>query len=106
MTPLRLAWANLIHKRTRTLLAAAGVGADGVFPSAEAARAAGTKLTRADAFLLDRRSKPEFGDVSKLERTPLSGRGQDAIRVNDQRAEIVGGFELGTGFSWNGMLMS
>src|SRR5690242_8131513 len=25
MNPLRLAWANLVHKRTRTLLAAAGV---------------------------------------------------------------------------------
>ena len=25
MTPLRLAWANLVHKRTRTLIAAAGV---------------------------------------------------------------------------------
>src|SRR5688572_16103417 len=25
MTPLRLAWANLVHKRARTLIAAAGV---------------------------------------------------------------------------------
>src|SRR4051812_44309168 len=25
MTPLRLAWANLVHKRTRTFIAAAGV---------------------------------------------------------------------------------
>ena len=82
------------------------MGEDGVFPSAEAARAAGARLTRGDAFLLDRRSKPEFGDVSKLERLPPDGRGEEAVRVNNQRAEIVGGFELGTGFSWNGMLMS
>jgi putative ABC transport system permease protein len=77
-----------------------------VFPSPEAARDAGRKLTREGAFLMDRRSKPEFGDVRKLERLPAGGSGGDLVRVNDRQAQIVGDFEVGTGFSWNGMLMS
>src|SRR3954468_18213892 len=42
------------------------VGEGGVFASAEEARAAKEKLTPADTYLMDRRSKPEFGDVAKL----------------------------------------
>jgi putative ABC transport system permease protein len=217
MTPLRLAWANLVHKRTRTLLAAAGVtfavvlifmelgfvggvnrtatmlydklqfdliitsseyldlsrpglvprarlaqarvegvedvlplsfnvgtwraparesllgqhipagevmslnivaappdrldrvfttGPGGAFPSAEAARDAGRRLAPRGTFLLDRHSKPEFGDVEKLMALPPGGAGEELIRVNGRRGEIVGGFEVGTGFSWNGMLMA
>src|SRR5262245_34544211 len=82
------------------------VGRNGVFSSPEEARAAKTKLTRLDTFLLDRRSKPEFGTVEKLQAIPPSGRDGEAVRLNGQRAAVVGGFELGTGFSWNGMLMS
>ena len=55
---------------------------------------------------MDRRSKPEFGDVRKLERLPPGGSGDELIRVNDRQAQVVGDFEVGTGFSWNGMLMS
>jgi putative ABC transport system permease protein len=218
MTPLRLAWANLVHKRTRTLLAAAGVafavtlifmelgmvggvgrtatmlydnlqfdflltsseyldisrpasfprgrlaqarvegvesalpldfgvamwrsparttlfgrhvpagevrsisvvaappevfdrvfttGPGEVFPSPEAARAAGRRLTRDGAFLMDRLSKPEYGDVKTLERLPPGGSGdEDLVRVNDRQAQVVGEFSLGTGFSWNAMLMA
>jgi putative ABC transport system permease protein len=80
-------------------------GPDRVFPSPEAARATGQKLMRGDTFLMDRRSKPEFGDVERLQALPPEG-GGDLIRVNSQRAEIVGAFELGTGFSWNAMLMA
>lgn len=82
------------------------VGPDGVFPSAEAARANGALLTRLDSFLLDRLSKPEFGEVAMLEALPPDGRGGDVIRLNGMRAVVVGHFDLGTGFSWNGMLMS
>lgn len=77
-----------------------------VFPSPEAARAAGRELTRGNAFLMDRRSKPEFGDVDKLLSLPPDGRGNDFIRVNGQSAQIAGTFEIGTGFSWNGMLIT
>lgn len=80
-------------------------GPRGVFPTPEAARAAAAALAETDAFLLDRRSKPEFGDVDRLvavSRGQLTG---DPIRLNGRRAKIVGGFDLGTGFSWNGMLL-
>ncbi len=76
-----------------------------VFRSPEAARAAGRKLTRAGAFLMDRRSKPEFGDARKLMQLPFGGSSGDLIRVNNRQAQIVGNFRVGTGFSWNGMLM-
>ena len=82
------------------------VGNGGVFASGDEARAAGARLTRGDTFLLDRRSKPEFGSVDRLQHIPPDGRGGDAVRVNGQRAAVVGGFDLGTGFSWNGMLMT
>jgi putative ABC transport system permease protein len=77
-----------------------------VFPSSDDARAAGKQLTRGETFLMDRKSKPEFGNVDQLLAFPPDGRGDDFIRVNGKRAQIVGGFELGTGFSWNGMLIT
>jgi putative ABC transport system permease protein len=82
------------------------VGAGGVFTSAEEARAARDKLTPGDTFLMDRRSKPEFGDATQLQRVSPDGRDNDIVRVNGRRASIVGAFELGTGFSWNAMLMT
>jgi putative ABC transport system permease protein len=81
-------------------------GAGGVFPSAEAARERGARLGRLDAFLFDRRSKPEFGDVEQLMAAQPDGSEGDQIRLNGMRAVVVGHFDLGTGFSWNGMLMA
>ena len=57
------------------------------------------KLTPDGTFLMDRRSKPDFGDVAKLQRGAT-------VRVSGQRASIVGAFELGAGFSWNAMLLT
>ncbi len=68
------------------------IGESGVFASEADARKAGALLRRDGTFLLDRRSKPDYG-------TP------NQPRVNGQRAEVRGAFDLGTGFSWNGMLM-
>jgi len=82
------------------------VGPNGVFPNAEEARARGALLGRLDAFLFDRRSKPEFGDYRDLVAVQPEGSSGDLIRLNGKQAVIVGYFELGTGFSWNGMLMS
>jgi putative ABC transport system permease protein len=79
------------------------VGPEGAFPSVDEARARGALLGRLDSFLLDRRSKPEFGDVNQM--LP-GGSESDNIRLNGQQAIIVGSFDLGTGFSWNGMLLS
>lgn len=82
------------------------VGEGGVFASPDEARDAGRKLSRLDTFLLDRRSKPDFGDVTHLQNLPPDGSKGEAVRVNGQRASVVGGFDLGTGFSWNGMLLT
>ena len=82
------------------------VGPDGAFPSHEEARNRGALLGRLDAFLFDRLSKPEFGDARDLVAASSNESSGDQIRLNGQRAAIVGEFDLGTGFSWNGMLMS
>ena len=83
-----------------------------VFPSRNEARRAGEALSRRGTLLYDTRSKPEFGSLEDVLNIPTTGSpGGDAeqrntIRLNDRRVEVVGGFELGAGFSWNGMLMA
>lgn len=81
------------------------IGPDGAFKSPEDARAAGVAIAQLDAFLLDRRSKPDFGSVQQLIAASRNETG-DPVRLNNMRASVVGSFQLGTGFSWNGMLMS
>lgn len=97
---------NLIALPPDRVERAFAVGPDGVFPNFETAHEAGLRLGRLDAFLFDRRSKPEFGDAATLESLPPDGSEGDAIRLNGMRAAVVGHFDLGTGFSWNGMLMA
>lgn len=84
-----------------------------VFDSPAEAEAAGTRLSEVGTFLFDTRSKPQFGRLGDMMGLPPSGEPvpghpeyRNAIRLNGQRARIVGGFELGTGFSWTGMLMT
>lgn len=86
-----------------------------VFPSAASARHAGELLARRGTFLYDKRSKPDFGTLEDVLGLPPSGTPgldpahpdvRNAVRINQKQAEVVGGFELGSGFSWNGMLMT
>jgi putative ABC transport system permease protein len=70
-----------------------------VFPDRAAADRAGQSLARRDAVLLDRASRPEFGSVE-------SHRAERLARLNGRTVEVVGEFELGTGFSWKGMLIT
>ena len=72
-----------------------------VFPSRDVADGAGMALARRDSILLDRTARPEFGDATSLrdERGSLA-------RLNGRTVEVVGSFELGTGFSWKGMLLT
>jgi putative ABC transport system permease protein len=84
-----------------------------VFDSREEAQAAGEKLARLDTFLFDVRSKPEFGSLEDVLGIPAGGEPlpndpgkRNVIRFNGKRAEVVGGFDFGTGFSWNGMIMA
>ncbi|MFO0825017.1 MAG: hypothetical protein U0792_18165 [Gemmataceae bacterium] len=48
------------------------IGPGGAFKTPEEARAAGVAISRLDTFLLDRRSKPDFGSVDQ----PLPPRGE------------------------------
>jgi putative ABC transport system permease protein len=82
------------------------IGPDGAFPTADDARAAGAAVARLDSFLFDRRSKAEFGDVDKLIAASQDPDSPDPVRLNGMRATVVGYFDLGTGFSWNGMLIA
>ena len=86
-----------------------------VFKTREEARRAGDTLARRGALLYDTRSKPDFGSLEDVLGIPESGTPgvdpahpevRNAIRLNERRVDVVGGFELGAGFSWNGMLMA
>ncbi|MFO0803959.1 MAG: FtsX-like permease family protein [Gemmataceae bacterium] len=86
-----------------------------VFASPEEARRLGERLARRGTLLFDSRSKPEFGSLEDVIGLPENGTPnadpehpevRNAVRLNDRRANVVGGFTLGSGFSWNGMLMS
>jgi putative ABC transport system permease protein len=79
-----------------------------VFPSRAAAARAAALLGGPDAVLYDTRSKPEFGRLADLLDVPPDGDPETgtALRFNGRRVDVVGGFELGTGFSWNAMLMT
>jgi putative ABC transport system permease protein len=56
-------------------------------------------LTRAGTILLDRTSRPEFGN-------PEQRRPGSTTKMNNTVVEIVGEFEMGTGFDYNGMLLT
>jgi putative ABC transport system permease protein len=60
---------------------------------------AGTALTRAGTILLDRTSRPEFG-------TPGQRQPGNTTEMNDTAVEIVGDFEIGTGFDYMGVLLT
>ncbi len=81
------------------------VGAGEAFPSATEAQASGAKMARLDTVLLDQFSKPTFGTVAELVAWSRDGTGEP-IRLNNMRADVVGAFAVGTGFSWNGMLLA
>jgi putative ABC transport system permease protein len=97
---------NLIAVPPGQIEKAFRLGSDGAFPSAEAARAGGAAIAQLDAFLFDRRSKTEFGDVKSLMAASRDSSAPDPVRLNGMQAVIAGYFDLGTGFSWNGMLLS
>ena len=62
-------------------------------------RSAGNSLSRFGTIFLDRTSRPEFGTLEQ--RRPGS-----TTEMNNTVVEIVGEFEIGTGFDYNGMLLT
>lgn len=79
------------------------------FASKADAEEAGRRIARLDTFLIDRKSLDSFGRFPELKGIPPDGvqvpNGTNAVRLNGRRAEVVGEFELGAGFSWRGMLL-
>ncbi len=73
------------------------------FASLRDAEIAGHRLARLDTVLLDRRSRSEFGGYDFFRTRSLSDTGP---RLNQRAVEVVGEFEVGTGFSWAGMLIT
>jgi putative ABC transport system permease protein len=58
-----------------------------------------TGLTRPNVVLIDRRSWPEYGYPADL-------RPGAVVELNEQQLELVGKFEIGTGFGYNGLLLA
>jgi putative ABC transport system permease protein len=69
------------------------------FRSPAEVTSAQTALARLDTVLIDRTSWPEYGD-------PSDRRPGCTSELNDRLAEIVGDFEIGTGFGYNGLLLT
>lgn len=70
-----------------------------VFRTRDDLARAAIHLSRLDTVVLDRRSRPTFGDVATWERVGYN-------ELNGRRVEISGTLEIGTGFAFNGLLLT
>jgi putative ABC transport system permease protein len=70
-----------------------------LFRDSQDRASAGSALTRGGTILLDRTSRSEFG-------TPEQRRPGSTTEMNNSVVEVVGEFEIGTGFDYNGMLLT
>jgi putative ABC transport system permease protein len=57
------------------------------------------QLARLDTVLMDRSSRKEYGDVAMWRRYPRN-------ELNGRQVEIIGDIVIGTGFAYNGLLMT
>jgi putative ABC transport system permease protein len=73
--------------------------ARGIFRDREELAAFSTALSRPNAVLIDRRSWPDYGSPEDLHAGALA-------ELNEQRLELAGNFEIGTGFGYNGLLLA
>ena len=74
-------------------------GDRGLFADAEDRRRAAAALTRLNVVMMDRRSRPDFGDKEAM--PPGT-----ATEFNGRGVELAGYFTLGTGFSYTGLLLA
>jgi putative ABC transport system permease protein len=70
-----------------------------IFRDADEMSRARADLARLDTVLIDRTSRAEYGDLKTWKRTPRN-------ELNRQQVEIVGDIKIGTGFAYNGLLMT
>jgi putative ABC transport system permease protein len=71
----------------------------GIFHNREELTAFETALVRPNAVLIDRRSWPDYGSPKDL-------RPGAVVELNEQKLVLAGNFELGTGFGYNGLLLT
>ncbi len=98
-SPARRRWSILMLGVEPASMDRAFVHSAGVLGDAQAAARGRTSLSRLDTVLLDRSSWPEYGGPD--ERRPGS-RGE----LNDRQVEVVGDVAIGTGFGYNGLLLT
>jgi putative ABC transport system permease protein len=70
-----------------------------IFRDEEELAAFETALTRPNAVLIDRRSWPDYGSPKDLRPGVL-------VELNESRLEMAGNFEIGTGFGYNGLILT
>jgi putative ABC transport system permease protein len=71
----------------------------GIFRDREELAVFETALARSNVVLIDRRSWPDYGSPKDLRPGAL-------VELNEQRLELAGNFEIGTGFGYNGLLLT
>jgi putative ABC transport system permease protein len=71
----------------------------GIFRDREELVALATALARPNAVLIDRRSWPDYGSPEALRPGAI-------VELNEQQLELAGDFEIGTGFGYNGLLLT
>jgi putative ABC transport system permease protein len=80
----------------------------GVFPTPAARDAARPALNRLDAVLLDRRSRADFGQDPTMvgPGNPNAVPPGTVVEVNGRQVEMIGYVEIGTGFSYTGLMVT
>ena len=71
----------------------------GIFQSRAELAAFETALARSNAVLIDRRSWPDYG-------APQDCRPGALVELNERQLELAGNLEIGTGFGYNGLLLT
>jgi putative ABC transport system permease protein len=71
----------------------------GIFRDQEELTSFESALARSDAVLIDRRSWPDYGSPGDL-------RPGAVVELDEQQLELAGKFEIGTGFGYNGLLLT
>jgi putative ABC transport system permease protein len=71
----------------------------GIFRDREELAAFASALARPNTVLIDRRSWPDYGLPEDLHPGAV-------VELNEQQLELAGKFEIGTGFGYNGLLLT
>jgi putative ABC transport system permease protein len=71
----------------------------GIFSNGQELAGLETALARSNAVLIDRRSWPDYGSSEALQPGAV-------VELNEEQLELAGKFEIGTGFGYNGLLLT